>query len=108
MKRGDIDIETQFIDMGLDSIVGIEWVQVINKQYDFSLPATKIYDYSNIRELTGFLIKELEKRGENKKPLQQTVFNSVDQHKFSNSHSLRTMADVIHLEEHSMMIVLLE
>ncbi len=62
MKEGDIDSDKQFIDMGMDSIVGVEWIQAINKQYGISITATKIYDYPNIREFSEFLKKELNKR----------------------------------------------
>src|SRR2546429_5251038 len=63
MNPSDIDIDKQFIDMGLDSIVGVEWLQTINKKFELSLTVTKVYDYPNIKELTGFLKKELDKNG---------------------------------------------
>ncbi|MBP2633741.1 MAG: bacillaene synthesis, partial [Firmicutes bacterium] len=33
MERNEVDIDKKFIDLGLDSIIGVEWVKVINKQY---------------------------------------------------------------------------
>jgi amino acid adenylation domain-containing protein len=59
MERSEIDIDKKFIDLGLDSIIGVEWVKVINKQYGTAIPATKVYDYPSIREFAGFLEKEL-------------------------------------------------
>jgi polyketide synthase PksN len=64
MSPGDIDLHKQFIDMGLDSIVGVEWLQTINKTFDLGLTVTKVYDYPSIKELSGFLHKELKKKGE--------------------------------------------
>lgn len=55
----DVDIDKQFIDMGLDSIIGVEWIGAINKQYGCAVAATKVYDYPTIREITGFLEKTI-------------------------------------------------
>ncbi len=61
MSDGEIDIDEKFIDMGLDSITGVEWIQKINKAYGVSVSATKVYDYPTIREFAGYLLKELAK-----------------------------------------------
>jgi len=61
MEIAEIDTDKSFVDLGLDSIVGVEWVKVINQQYGLEISATRVYDYSNILELTKFLAKELEK-----------------------------------------------
>ncbi|MBW8688280.1 SDR family NAD(P)-dependent oxidoreductase [Chitinophaga rhizophila] len=55
MNAVDVDVERKFTDMGLDSVVGVEWIRVVNKQYDLHLPATRIYDYPTIREFAAFL-----------------------------------------------------
>lgn len=59
MKQADIDIDKSFVDLGLDSIIGVEWIGAINKQYEISITATKTYDYPTIREFAGFLQNEL-------------------------------------------------
>jgi len=59
MDVADVDSEKSFVDLGLDSIVGVEWVKVINKHYGLSLAATRVYDYPNIKELGSFVAKEL-------------------------------------------------
>jgi len=55
MNEHDVNIESTFTDMGLDSIVGVEWVQAINCRFDTAISATAVYDYSNIREFTRYL-----------------------------------------------------
>ncbi|MCP5005452.1 MAG: hypothetical protein GY941_16170, partial [Planctomycetes bacterium] len=55
MNESDIDIEKAFIEMGLDSIVGVEWINAINQKYKINIAATKVYDYPTIKELAGFL-----------------------------------------------------
>ena len=59
MKRNDVDVDKKFTDMGLDSIVGVEWIRAINSKYGISIAATKIYDHPSIRQLAEFLKKEL-------------------------------------------------
>jgi aryl carrier-like protein len=56
-------VDKKFIDMGLDSVLGVEWIGEINKQYGTSIGATKFYEYLTIREFAGFLEKELNKPG---------------------------------------------
>jgi len=45
--------------MGLDSIVGVEWVKFINKKLGLDISSTRIYDYATVKELAVFLTKEL-------------------------------------------------
>ncbi|MBO9699910.1 MAG: SDR family NAD(P)-dependent oxidoreductase [Sporocytophaga sp.] len=59
LKPSEVDVNKSFIDMGLDSIVGVEWIKFINKSLGLEVSSTKIYDYSTIKELTLFLSKEL-------------------------------------------------
>ncbi|MCP5007127.1 MAG: zinc-binding dehydrogenase, partial [Planctomycetes bacterium] len=55
IKESGIDIEKPFIDMGLDSIVGVEWIKAINEEYKTNITATKVYDYPNIKSFAYFL-----------------------------------------------------
>ncbi len=61
MKRNEIDLDKPFVEMGLNSIIGVEWTQTINKKYSLNLTASKIYDYPTVQEFAGFLKKELDK-----------------------------------------------
>ncbi|GMQ63945.1 SDR family NAD(P)-dependent oxidoreductase [Vallitalea maricola] len=74
MKINDIDNESQFIDMGLDSIIGVEWVKIINKQYGTSIKATKLYDYPTINEFAKFMVKIINNK-ENRLNVQETINN---------------------------------
>lgn len=62
MDLEEIDSDTKFVDMGLDSIIGVEWVRGINDAYGTSVAATKVYDYPTIREFAAFIEKELSKQ----------------------------------------------
>ncbi|TMC16231.1 MAG: hypothetical protein E6J34_20345, partial [Chloroflexi bacterium] len=61
MQESHVDIEKPFVEMGLDSVSGVEWIWSLNKRYATNLNATCIYDYPTIRQLAGFLRKELSK-----------------------------------------------
>src|SRR5439155_5733004 len=64
MEQRDIDVEIPYVDMGLDSVIGVEWIQSLNKEHAINLPASCVYDYPTIRQLAGFLQKEVLKQGE--------------------------------------------
>ena len=63
VERTKIDSDRPFVELGLDSIVGVEWIRTINKAYGLSIPATKVYDYPTIRQLAGQLLTELNAQG---------------------------------------------
>jgi acyl carrier protein len=74
MEESPIDVEKPFIELGLDSVIGVEWIKSLNTQYAINLRATCVYDYPTIRQMAGFLQKELVKRGGE---MQQTTVQSV-------------------------------
>nr|WP_255517877.1 PfaD family polyunsaturated fatty acid/polyketide biosynthesis protein [Thermoactinomyces sp. CICC 10523] len=63
MERGEIDPDRNFHDLGLDSILGVEWIRVINKQHGTSLEATTLYDYPTIRELGKLILAQQSVQG---------------------------------------------
>ncbi|WP_145968961.1 SDR family NAD(P)-dependent oxidoreductase [Streptomyces hyaluromycini] len=59
VKRSEIDHDKNFVDLGLDSIIGVEWIQELNKRYGLEITASRIYSYPTIREFTGFLREQV-------------------------------------------------
>ncbi|HEX8189594.1 MAG TPA: SDR family NAD(P)-dependent oxidoreductase, partial [Pyrinomonadaceae bacterium] len=53
----DVDEETKFVDLGLDSILAVELVKQINEAFGTNLKATRLYDHSSVRELSDFLTR---------------------------------------------------
>ncbi len=51
-----VDLDQNFYDIGLDSILGVEWMRLINKTQGLSLEATTLYDYPTIRELARYIL----------------------------------------------------
>ena len=48
MPEDDIDEQAQFVDLGLDSIVGVTWVRRINETYDLAIEATRVYSHPTL------------------------------------------------------------
>ena len=59
LTASEVDIDKSFVDLGLDSIIGVEWVKALNKQFNLEISATTVYDYSNIRDFASFLRQAL-------------------------------------------------
>jgi acyl transferase domain-containing protein/enoyl-CoA hydratase/carnithine racemase len=59
MQPGDVDVNKSFTELGLDSIIGVEWVKSINKQYGTGISATRVYDYPSVKELAAHLAAEM-------------------------------------------------
>ncbi len=61
----EIEEEQKFIDLGLDYIVGVEWITTINQIYNLNIKATKLYDYPTLLELTEYIAQNLSSQGHN-------------------------------------------
>ncbi len=55
LERERIDRERAFVEMGLDSIIGVEWIRTINERFGIAIPTTRLYDYPTVRELAKYL-----------------------------------------------------
>jgi acyl transferase domain-containing protein/acyl carrier protein len=55
----EIEEDKKFIDLGLDSIVGVEWIATINKTYNLNIKATKLYDYPSLLDFTKYITQEI-------------------------------------------------
>lgn len=62
MPADEVKLAKKFVDLGLDSIIGVEWIKAVNAEFDLSLQATKIYDYPTVKELARFIKAELMRR----------------------------------------------
>ncbi|UII31929.1 SDR family NAD(P)-dependent oxidoreductase [Fulvivirga ulvae] len=63
LEVDEIDENSQFVDLGLDSIVGVTFIRKINDKYGTSLQATVVYSYSTLAKLAGHVKEEAEKLG---------------------------------------------
>ncbi|MDY7006756.1 MAG: beta-ketoacyl synthase N-terminal-like domain-containing protein [Cyanobacteriota bacterium] len=61
----EIEEDKKFVDLGLDSIVGVEWITEINKTYNLNIKATKLYDYPTLLDLAKYIAQTLSTQGRN-------------------------------------------
>lgn len=59
MKVADIGVRTAFVDLGMDSVMGVEWLPMIQQELGVALGATKIYEYPTLSELAVFVLSQL-------------------------------------------------
>ncbi|WP_185113962.1 SDR family NAD(P)-dependent oxidoreductase [Fulvivirga imtechensis] len=90
LQEHEIDEDTQFIDLGLDSITGVTWIRRINEKYKTSIEATKIYSYPTLSELSGHVKEEAEKLGTVPSELGQPV---IPARPFSDHVALKAKAE---------------
>lgn len=93
LHEADIDADKPFIDLGLDSIIGVEWMRSVNHHYGTAVPATKVYDYPNIRELAAYFASQLlqmEAYRRSKHDIEDQP--AVTEHKVSADLSYRTIS----------------
>ena len=50
MDAQQIDEDTPFIDLGLDSITGVTWVRRINERWGTRIEATRVYSHPDLRQ----------------------------------------------------------
>ena len=58
MDEGQIKDDQSFSDYGVDSIIGVNLINLIGKQCNITLQTTIIFDYNNVDQLTRFIISE--------------------------------------------------
>ncbi|GAB3351113.1 beta-ketoacyl synthase N-terminal-like domain-containing protein [Lysobacter tyrosinilyticus] len=63
MDAAQIDEDTQFVDLGLDSITGVTWVRRINAAYGTGIEATKVYAHPTLRQFRDFVVERIALRG---------------------------------------------
>lgn len=59
LQPSEVGVDRGFAEIGLDSIVAVEWVQDINKAYGTNIAATRIYDYPSVRELAKYVLAQI-------------------------------------------------
>ena len=54
----EIDHDRQFSEYGVDSIIGVDLINVINTTLGLTLRTTALFDYGNVKELAQFIYDE--------------------------------------------------
>ncbi|MCB2360149.1 SDR family NAD(P)-dependent oxidoreductase [Clostridium estertheticum] len=58
VDESDIEDDESFADYGLDSIMGVSLVQIINRALNIDLETTSLFDYSSVNQLTSYILSE--------------------------------------------------
>ena len=74
-----IDDTQAFMEMGLDSIVGIEWVKEINTRFFLNINAAQLYDYPTLQRLSQFVHGLISPNTESETPTSQARSASLRQ-----------------------------
>ncbi len=62
-----LDIKLGFFDLGMDSLMALEFRQRLETRLGGSLPKTLTFDYPNIEAITNYILEQFEDEGETKK-----------------------------------------
>ena len=54
-----IGLQQAFVDLGVDSLTGIEFCEALNRELGGSYPASIVYDYPTLRSLADHILAEL-------------------------------------------------
>ena len=63
MRAEDVDEDTQFVDLGLDSITGVTWIRKVNAEYGTKIEATKVYSHPTLRQFRDFVVALVTAKG---------------------------------------------
>lgn len=62
IETSRIEKNREFVELGVDSIIGVEWVRQLNKKYETNYAATVLYEYPTIEKLSAFVAKDWKKK----------------------------------------------
>lgn len=60
LEPTEIATSKPFVELGLDSVIAVEWMRHLNQRFGINLPVIKLYDYPNVAELAGYIAAELQ------------------------------------------------
>jgi len=91
LKPEEIDEEIPFIELGLDSITGVNWVSKINAHYGTRIEATKVYSYPTLARFSRYVREEA---GALSAPEPMPMQHSVPQTVLQAASQAATMVEV--------------
>jgi aryl carrier-like protein len=76
MAKADMAVDGKFVDIGLDSIIAVEWMNTVNTRYGTSLPVAAVYEHPTIHEFAVHLAQRV--NGQNPSDAQASDFDVDD------------------------------
>ena len=95
----DIDIETPFMDLGVDSILGFKLVSEINDTLHANLKETSLFDYSDIKTLGEYLETQLDESmfEDESDSGHKTVADTVQEQSYNVEKELSNEEDILNV-----------
>ncbi|MCP4024382.1 MAG: hypothetical protein GY729_21245, partial [Desulfobacteraceae bacterium] len=66
IEAGAFDVDQPFLEYGVDSLILVDLIVCLNKEFHIVLPTTTLFDYITINDLAGYLCKDYFSRVEKK------------------------------------------
>ena len=54
----EIELDTQFVDAGMDSLSGVSLVTMLNREFSTTFTPSTVFDYPSVRTLQEHLLLE--------------------------------------------------
>lgn len=58
----EIELDTQFVDAGMDSLSGVTLVTMMSREFGMSFPPSTVFDYPSVRALRDHLLREPDRK----------------------------------------------
>jgi putative type I polyketide synthase len=55
VEAEDVDPDRSFVEMGLDSILAVEWIQAVTRRFGLSVSTTRIYELPTLRQFAALV-----------------------------------------------------
>ena len=63
VDKGEINLDSNLYDLGIDSLSSLEIVVALEKKYDIRISENKLKKINNVREIIGLVAGEVQKKG---------------------------------------------
>ncbi len=114
MNEAEFEPDTPFVDLGIDSILSTEFIQLINRQMSIALRPTELYSSSNLMLLVDKIYEDYHKSGittnlidiDDKKDA--AVAESLEEKSSNEKSNIQTfsVSDLDNLKEADMLLML--
>lgn len=78
VEPDEVELDRSFMEQGLDSIVGVEWMRAINTELGLKLSTTKLYEFPTMDTFAVMVAQEMSAASRHSDPEEQSVPDDLD------------------------------
>lgn len=78
VEPDEVELDRSFMEQGLDSIVGVEWMRAINTELGLKLSTTKLYEFPTMDTFAVMVAQEMSAASRHSDPGEQSVPDDLD------------------------------